>query len=457
MTSAVKTVFSGYNEPEAAAAHSSATDFFSSEPVKKAISHRNNCVTRALTISNNGPLHVIIPPEADYFIDPASFRINAEIRVKKQGAGGAFVELVEADEKIVAPINVFSKCLFRQIDIFIQSKKNSRTVTDAYGIKAYLETVCSYGRDAEEGHLCISYSYRDDPGKADDIEHNNGFKERAKFISYSKKVIISEPMHTELSTLKKLVPSGVDIQFQLHMADVNTILQYSGCKYEMQYEDFFLSYDRVALEPKLLYSIESKLSKMQPTIFPVTRGVIYNKQIPQGESNALWSILYQGILPETVTICMLSSSALNGAHKENYFNFQHFGLKSISLKKNYIPIPAIPIETNYDENEVTRLMRHFYDNMGIETSNAQCVLTYEDFCKGSTIIPFDLTANRRALYHNHEKNSGTIDVDIKFSRGLAKGITVLALCTFTDTFYVTGPINNRQVYFTKRSKLIQYE
>ena len=181
---------------------------------------------------------------------------------------------------------------------------------------------------------------------------------------------------------------------------------------------------------------------MQPAIFPVTRGVINNKQIPQGESNALWSNLYQGILPETVTICMLASSAFNGAHKENYFNFQHFGLKSISLKKNSIPIPAILIETNFDENEVTRLTRHFYDNMGIETSNAPC---YEDFCKGSTIIPFDLIANRCALYHNHEKNSGTIDEDIKFSRGLLAKITELALCTFTDTFYVTGPINSRKV------------
>ena len=412
MTSATKTVFSGYNEPEAAAAHSSATDFFSPEPVEKAISHRNNCVTRALTISNNGPLHVIISPEADYFIDPASFRINAKICVKKQGA----------------PINVFSKCLFRQIDIFIQSKKNSRTITDAYGIKAYLETVCSYGRDAEEGHLCTSYFHKDDTGEADNIDTNSGFAERAKFISKSRKVIISEPMHTELSTLNKLVPSGVDIQFQFHMADVNTILQYSAGVYEIQYEDFFLSYDRVALEPKLLYSFESKLSKMQPAIFPVTRGVIHNKQIPQGESNALWSNLYQGILPETVAICMLSSSAFNGAHKENYFNFQNFGLKSIFLKKNSIPIPAIPIETNFDENEVTRLTRHFYDNMGIETSNAPCLLTYEDFCNGSTIIPYDITADRCALYHNHEKNSGTIDVDIKFSRGLAAGITVLALC-----------------------------
>ena len=160
MSSATKTVFSGYNEPEAAAAHSSATDFFFPEPVEKAISHRNNSVTRELTISNNGPLHVIIPPEADYFIDPASFQINAE----KRGAVGTFVDLVAADDTKVAPINLFSKCLFRQIDIFIQSKKNSRTVTDAYGIKAYLETVCSYGRDAEKGHLRTSYFHMDDPG-----------------------------------------------------------------------------------------------------------------------------------------------------------------------------------------------------------------------------------------------------------------------------------------------------
>ena len=55
---------------------------------------------------------------------------------------------------------------------------------------------------------------------------------------------------------------------------------------------------------------------MRPATFPVTRGVIINKQIPQGESNALWSNLYQGILPETVTICMLSSSAFNGAQKK---------------------------------------------------------------------------------------------------------------------------------------------
>ena len=90
------------------------------------------------------------------------------------------------------------------------------------------------------------------------------------------------------------------------MVDVITILQYSAGAYEIQFEDFFLSYDRAALQPKLLYSIESKLSKMQPAIFPVTRGVIHNKQTPQAESNALWSHLYQGILPETVTICTLS-------------------------------------------------------------------------------------------------------------------------------------------------------
>ena len=47
-------------------------------------------------------------------------------------------------------------------------------------------------------------------------------------------------MHTELSTLNKLVPSGVDILFQFHMADGNTFLQFSEGEYEIHYEDFFL-------------------------------------------------------------------------------------------------------------------------------------------------------------------------------------------------------------------------
>ena len=453
-----KTIYTGYEEVgTASAAHSSVTDFFEPEPVEKAITNRKNCTTRALTISDNGPLHVIIPPEGDYFIDPASFRLNADIRIKKKN-GANWIDLVAGDATLVAPVNIFSKCLFKDIEIYIQQKQISRIASAAQPIKAYLETICSYGKDAVTGHLSSSFYEPDEPGKHDvmteiaavgagaAIAANTAFAKRHAFIANSKLIQICEPMNTELSTLNKLIPSGVDLQFIFHMVNPNLILQSSEGEYKITYDDFYLSYDRVALDSKLLFSIEQKLAKNQKAIFPINRGVVRTHQVAMGENYVKWAPLYHGILPETVIICMIESRTFNGSAGHNLFNFKHFDMSSISLKKNSVTIPSSAIETNFTTKHVNRLYRHFFDNIGIEISNSPTLLTLDAFIAGTTIIPFDLTSDRCALFHNHEKESGVIELDIKFSNALPLGITVLALCNYTDKFYITGGINQRQVF-----------
>ena len=458
-----KTVYTGYDDVGAvAAAHSSVTDFFEPEPVEKAVAHRKNCTTRALTIGDQSPLHIIIPPEGDYFIDPASFRLNADLRVKKKN-GPNWINLDDDDAAHVAPINLFSKSLFKDIEIYMQTKQISRIASTAYPYKAYIETLCSYGKDAVAGHLGCSYYVKDDPGKHDvitavagvpaalnvpavpEVIANSAFAKRHAFIANSKLVQISEPLNTDISTLNRLIPSGLDMQFVFQMANINFILQSTEGEYRIIFEDFYLSYDRVALDPKLLYSIEAKLSKNVKAIFPINRGVVRTHQVGMGESYVKWAPLYHGILPETVTICMVESRAYNASAAHNCYNFQHFNMTSISLKKNSVAIPSSAIETNFVTGDVYRLYRHYFDNIGIEITNNPTLITFEDFKKGTTIIPFDLTADRCALFHNHEKESGVIELDIKFSDALPRGITVLALCSYSDKFYVTGGINQRQV------------
>ena len=68
-----------------------------------------------------------------------------------------------------------------------------------------------------------------------------------------------------------------------------------------------------------------------------------------------------------------------------------------------------------------------------------------DFLEGATIIPFDLTPDKCALYHAHKKISGSIELDIKFEEALSTRITILALCTYSDRFYIHGPIQNREI------------
>ena len=208
---------------------------------------------------------------------------------------------------------------------------------------------------------------------------------------------------------------------------------------------FYIVYETVDLAPKLLYDIESKFNAKKQGIFPICRGLVKTHQFPSAAGSILWSNLYQGILPETITICMMDAQAYNSASEKNYFNFQNFNLSEIVLKKNSVPEAPIDLKGDFDNNEAKDLYRHFFDNMGIGTSNRPSLISYEDFMGGSLIMPFDLTTDKCALEHNHSKYSGNIDLEIHFDKPLEQGIAVIALCSFTDKFFITGPARNREV------------
>ena len=427
-------------------AMNSATDFFGKEPVEEGIVSRKSCLTRALTIADTSPLFIKLPPEDVSFIDPKTFRLHAVLRVKKRGAG-SWDALVEADNAKVAPINMFTKALFKNIDVFIQGECISRVATAAHGYKSYIEALCSYGKDAANGHLQCSYYYPDTIGFMDVIGGTNtAFAKRHEFIAKSRAVVVDEPIQTELSTLSKFIPSHCGIEFKFVLEDVNSVLQSDGGVYKIEYSDFYLTYDRVTLNSKLLYAFESKMAKLEKAIFPITRGQVRTRQVMANELNVLWPDLYLGELPESIIVCMVDSSTFNGAAAKNYFNFQHFNMESISLKKNSVAIPTVPLEANFADNEVTSLARHFYDNLSIDISNSPTLITPEFMRNGGCLIPFDLTNDKAAQFHNHVKDSGVLELNIKFASPLTQGITVIVLCYYTDAFYITGGIKNRQVF-----------
>ena len=434
--------------PPTVAAYNSSTDFFTDEPEEKAIIRRTFCYQHTDAVDSGGPYSITIADQGESFIDPSSFRLRAELRVRKRVAG-TLTDLDGNDATLVAPVNLFGKALLEQVDVFLKGKMISRISSPHYGIKAYLETLCSYGKDAQDGHLNVSYFHKDVPNQQDTIADNkfsaSSFAERHKFIALSRKVHINEPIHTELATMNKLIPSHLPIEFRFNINRVNKILQYKAGDYEIKFSKFYVVYETVDLAPKLLYEIESKLSAKKEAIFPICRGLVRTNRYPENYQSILWSNLYQGVLPETITICLLDSEAYDGVSSKNYFNFQHFNLAQIELKKNSIPVAPIDLKADFENGEAKDLYRHFFDNMGIGTSNTPALITYEDFIGGSLIIPFDLTSDKCALAHNHTKYSGNVDLEIRFAKPLEKGITVIALCSFTDKFFVTGPAKERVV------------
>ena len=123
----------------------------------------------------------------------------------------------------ISPVNLFLHSLFGRPDINL----NGRTISDGsstYPYRAYLETLLSYGEEAESTHLTSSPFYKDTAGKMDETDStksnadvNLGLKKCGSFTSESKVVDMIGRLHGDIFSQKKyLLDMVLKVRLRLH-------------------------------------------------------------------------------------------------------------------------------------------------------------------------------------------------------------------------------------------------
>lgn len=440
----------GFFQNTETAARTSALSLFEPEVIEKSVRERKECLIRPTSFSETGPIFINVPPEGEYYIDPASFEIHGDFIIEKwDSSKSAYVALEEADKEKVAPISMFTTAFWRDIEVYINQQQISLVATTAYPIKAYLETLLSYGRNAAETLLATSHYISPDPGTIEGVGSSKSanFLTRHDIIAGSKVVRMCDVLHSEISTMDRYLLPGLTLDFRFSTNKSTVFLMHAASdSYRLKFIDCYLKFDRVLLHESVHRNIENHMNKGGRAIYPINRSTVRTKQIPSGEVLARWQNLYSGTLPDDILICMIDSKAFNGAPDKNIFNFQHFNLASISLKVNSQMIPVSPLTCDFEKRDCLKAYKHLFNNLGIKNSNSPCLVTYEKFLSGSTLVPFDLTSDLCSSYHSHEKKSGTIELDIRFKETLGTGITLVAICNFSDKIIITGPEKQREIH-----------
>ena len=107
---------------------------------------------------------------------------------------------------------------------------------------------------------------------------------------------------------------------------------------------------------------------------------------------------------------------------------------------------AIPSDSiKFGEIECVPAYCWFLDNISVSTSTAPRLITYDDFKARSFIVPWDLSGDRCALYHNHEKKFGNLSLNITFREDLPQKINIYLVLVYKDDFYIYGPETDRRV------------
>ena len=136
------------------AAQTSALDLFSGEPIECRIRERRPCQAKSTSaIQGTGPFDIYIPAEKKSYIDPGSIRVNTSFKIKEISPAKELSNITDG----VYPIYFFSKCIFKDIEVELESQKISLNASNTYPVRSYIKTILSYGEDAANGHLECSY------------------------------------------------------------------------------------------------------------------------------------------------------------------------------------------------------------------------------------------------------------------------------------------------------------
>lgn len=453
-----KAGFAGLQESEGAAA--SPIDLFEPEPMESRIHERKPCQAKPTSgIQGTGPFEIYIASEKKSFIDPTSFRFNAQFKIREiNSTSKALSDLPASPDDLktiaVAPVNLLTKSIIRATEVELESTKISLNASNTYPIKAYTSTMLSYGHDAVRSHLRCSGYIKDTPGEYEDLAKNLGAQARYKMIAGSRMVQVCDNIHTELTTTNRYIVPAVNIKFKFIIENPSNFLitKDTSKEYVIEFHDMYLTYDRVLLKEQVHNEIERQLQS-KAAIYPITRTEIRTKGFATGLTSIEWNNAYQGTLPDQVGIFMNTQEAADGKANKNIFNFQNFGMVESSLIVNSRRIPAVPIQYDFANGDCITAFRHLFDNTGTDISNAPTLIDYEDFLNGFTAIIHDLTSDRCALYHAHEKQEGSISMDIKLKEPTTAAINVYLIAIYKDHFFISGPNENRRVSLVYPTKV----
>lgn len=341
-------------------------------------------------------------------------------------------------------VNLFPLALFNQIDLEIDGV-NLSGQDNLYPYKAYLETLLFYGHDAKFSHLTTSHFCKDSAGHFDDgLEGNRGYLSRKKDVIGSKLFDFCINPHIDFLHTTRVLPSGIPMKIKLTRSnDSFSIISKSNEDLCVKNQSLNLFVYRMQPSDSLR-RLHGRMFLKKNALFPISRSVCKKYTIPYGLSSANQPNIIDGLLPRQLVIGFVKASALNGNYSLNPFNFHHFDCSFLAIRVNELQVPTKGYRPNFENRLVRRELRALYDNLGVNSpgDDSGCNLNVDDFVGCYALYCFDLTVDRCNGFHLQEDRTGTIYLEILFSKPLQEPTTVICYASFENVVALT---NERKV------------
>ena len=382
----------------------------------------------------------------DEYIDLSKTILTVTGKItKKDGTS----KLDSNDQSNVAPVNNFLHSLFRQVDVYL----NGKQVTPAmgtYAYRSYIETLLNYDVSAKQSQFSSALCYKDTAGQMDKAgalaslnsfnyqkpgggagnpgieasdklyvpeSGNQGFAKRHQFIKNGNRFVLSGPIFSDIFMTDRLLLNMMDLKVVLNRSgDTFSLMDLNDLAIEpkVQLTDVVLKVRKVRVDQSVSDGVERML-KQTPALYPIRRVECKILTIPANLPNVRQDNIFSGIIPNSFVVGLVHVDASTGEYGKNPYNFQHFGVTSVSLTANGQEIPFKLLTLKYLENpdgkidpakdtelDFDEAYNTLFSGTGKIYSNAGLDITREDYPGGYALYAFDLTPDmcKSADYFN---------------------------------------------------------
>ena len=376
------------------------------------------------------------------------------------------------DQSNVAPVNNFLHSLFRQVDVYL----NGKQVTPAmgtYAYRSYIETLLNYDVSAKQSQFSSALYYKDTPGQMDKVgalpatktlnyklpgvsdttvgnnastkyyvtgTGNQGFAKRHQFIKNGNRFVLSGPIFADIFMTDRLLLNMMDLKVVLNRSsDAFSLMDLNDPAIEpkVQLTDVVLKVRKVKVDQSVSDGVERML-KQTPALYPIRRVECKILTIPANQPNTRQDNIFSGIIPNSFVVGLVHVDATTGEYGKNPYNFQHFGVTSVSLTANgqEIPFKLLTLKYPKDANgkidpandtelDFDEAYNTLFSGTGKIYSNGGLDITREDYPGGYALYAFDLTPDmcKSADYFNTvQRGSLTLAFTFEASKDHAIGM-----------------------------------
>lgn len=290
----------------------------------------------------------------------------------------------DLDDVNVLPCNNFMQSLFSQVNLILNGTNLS--VSDSqYAYKSYLENLLSFSNEKKKTELLSELYYPDEAFRLADGD-SRPYRVRAKFMKNGIVELLG-PIHHEMSSTHKLLPSNVPISFQLFRNKPNNSLLVTGkskstldtedSEYEINIKVAKLYVRRLKMHPSVVLDIEENLKKTL-ALFPITRSEIKIFSMPsEFYQNHQINSIFLGCLPKRIFVFFVAISKLDNL-RDSAFEFSHYYCNKVKLTSEVFPTPKI-LTCNFENKHFVEAYDALLDCLGASASSHNVGLTMDDF------------------------------------------------------------------------------